>query len=90
MMKRNTSRLWILGCFFLSFLIGSCSPRPIKVGFIGGLSGFNSDLGIAGRNGATLAIEAINTSGGIRGKKLQLIVKDDQQNPETAQRVFKE
>jgi branched-chain amino acid transport system substrate-binding protein len=64
--------------------------NPIKVGFVGGLTGRLSDLGTAGRNGVILAVEEINGKGGIHGRPVELIVKDDQQNPETALRVDRE
>ncbi len=59
---------------FLSFMIMgigllSCeNKKPIKVGFSGCLTGKLSDLGIAGRNGAFIAVEEINASGGIKGR----------------------
>jgi branched-chain amino acid transport system substrate-binding protein len=64
--------------------------NPIKVGFVGGLTGRLSDLGTAGRNGVILAVEEINGKGGINGRPVELIVKDDQQDPETALRVDRE
>lgn len=70
---------------FLSLLIFcSCEKKEILIGFSGQLTGINSDLGIHGRNGVTLAIEEINTSGGIRGKKIKLLIKDDEGKPEKA------
>ncbi len=74
----------------LGICLVSCTPQPIKVGFIGGLSGFNSDLGISGRNGVSMAVDAINKQGGIGGRKLALLVMDDKQDPEAARAVFKE
>ena len=69
----------------LLFLIGGCSPRePLRIGFLGGLSGNVADLGEAGRNGAQIAIEEANRAGGINGRQLELIVRDDAQNPEKA------
>jgi len=76
--------------FLACFAFASCTPKPIPIGFIGGLSGFNADLGISGRNGVLLAINAINKAGGIRGRSLQLLIRDDKQDPETARRVFQE
>lgn len=67
---------------FLSFLVflASCGKQePILVGFIGGLSGPNSDNGQAGLNGVTLAIEEFNRAGGVNGRLVELIAKDDGQ-----------
>jgi branched-chain amino acid transport system substrate-binding protein len=58
--------------------------QPIKIGYTGSLSAFNSDLGISGRNGATLAVRDINEAGGILGHKLMLVPKDDFGDPDQA------
>ena len=44
-------------------------------------------LGIAGRNGVILAVEQINQAGGVNGRPIALIVKDDQQDPTVAIQV---
>lgn len=68
--------LLLLGC--------SGSQDSIRVGFIGGLSDRNSDVGQAGQNGVILAVEQINRAGGINGRLIELVSKDDAQNKETA------
>lgn len=65
-------------------IIGCKRKEPVKIGFLGGLSGRNAELGIGGINGATLAIEKANLSGGVQGAPLELLVKDDTQNPQVA------
>ncbi|SLM28547.1 Extracellular ligand-binding receptor [Desulfamplus magnetovallimortis] len=65
-------------------------PPPLKIGFSGCITGQLADLGIAGRNAVTLAVEEINRAGGINGRKIELIVKDDANTPETAIRVDRE
>lgn len=72
-------------------LTAACGEKaPLPVGYIGGLSGRVADLGVAGRNGVQLAVEVVNASGGIGGRKLDLLVRDDEQNPELARRRFTE
>ncbi len=62
--------------------LAACQPaEPVLVGFIGGLSGTVADLGVNGRNGAELAIEALNAQGGTR---YELRVEDDLQDPDRA------
>ncbi len=73
-----------------SGLTGCDNNKPINVGFVGGLTGRLSDLGIAGRNGVILAIEEINKAGGINKRPIELITKDDKQDPEVAVNVDKE
>jgi branched-chain amino acid transport system substrate-binding protein len=73
------------------FLLPSCGKRePVRIGFVGGLSGRVADLGIGGRDGAILAVEMRNAAGGISGTPVQLIVRDDRQEPAEARRVVKE
>ncbi|MDM8541162.1 ABC transporter substrate-binding protein [Desulfococcaceae bacterium HSG9] len=81
---------------FLSFtimllgLLACENKKPIKVGFSGCLTGKLSDLGISGRNGALIAVEEINASGGIKGRSIELIVKDDKHDAQTAIRADQE
>jgi len=63
---------------------------PIKIGFSGCLTGQLADLGVAGRNAVMLAVEEINESGGINGRMVKLIVKDDTNTPDVAIKVDKE
>ena len=37
-----------------------------------------------------LAVELRNQTGGVAGRKVDLLIKDDEQNPEVAQRVVRE
>ncbi|MFX5574865.1 ABC transporter substrate-binding protein, partial [Acinetobacter baumannii] len=51
--------------------------EPIRIGEINS-QGRASTAGQAYRNGLSLALEQINESGGIHGRPLQLISRDDQ------------
>lgn len=59
----------------------------IRVGVYGDLTGQTSSFGQSTKNGIELAVEEINNAGGINGKKIQLIVEDDQGRPEQAKTV---
>jgi branched-chain amino acid transport system substrate-binding protein len=59
----------------------------IKVGVYGDLTGQTSSFGQSTKNGIELAVEEINNAGGVEGKKIQLIVEDDQGRPEQAKTV---
>ena len=76
----------------LTLLIFGCShgDKTIDIGFIGGLSGGNADLGEAARNGAIMAIEDVNKAGGIKGIPVKLIIKDDNNRPEKAREAAQE
>lgn len=68
-----------------SVLLVACTERePVRIGMVAGISGRVADLGVAGRNGATLAIEEQNARGGIKGRRIELVVLDDEQKPEKA------
>lgn len=76
----------VFGCVLMS-----CQGRePLKIGFVGGLTGRNGDLGTAGRDGAQLAIDTINAAGGIMGRMLELVVRDDKNDPDEAKRSVNE
>lgn len=70
-----TAILMVSWC--LAALVGCQSqPEPIRIGFLGEISGRSSQLGLAGRNGAQLAVEEFNASGGIDGRPVELVVAD--------------
>lgn len=71
-------------------LFFQCSERDIVIGFAGQLTGRHSDLGVQGRNGAILAVEEINNRGGISGRPLRLLPRDDRNDPEEARSVYRE
>lgn len=81
--------LLIGGVMLVSTLYGP-DEEPFSIGFVAGLSGFNSDLGVSGRNGALLAVRDINRKGGVLGRKLSLSIKDDLGDAEVALMVDKE
>lgn len=77
--------LW-LACLITA--AGCTSLRqPILIGFAGELTGQRGDLGVEGRDGAQLAVDTINAAGGVQGRPLKLLVRDDQGEPETARQV---
>lgn len=73
-------------------LLAACSePKPpIKVGLASNLTGRASDAGIEVRNGVQLAVEEINAAGGVKGRTLELLIKDDEGKADSAKRVFQE
>ena len=59
----------------------------IKVGYFGDLSGPTFNFGQSAKNGVLLAAAQINQSGGINGRKLDIVIEDDQGSPERAAMV---
>lgn len=90
--KYPVKNVWLLLFLFLIFfLISGCSSKePIRIGFAGELTGLRSGLGVDGRDGAQLAVDIINEDGGINGRPLELITKNDRGDPEVARQVDNE
>lgn len=63
---------------------GCARPTEFTLGFVGPLSGPMSDIGVSGRNGVTLAVEARNRQGGVRGQIVRLRAEDDAHTPRVA------
>lgn len=79
----------LLGCACL--LLTACSEdTPLKIGFVGGLTGRVADLGVAGRDAVTLAVEERNLAGGVAGRKVELLVRDDRQDATSARQAVRE
>lgn len=70
--------------------LAACQREPIRLGGAFNLSGRHYDLGVSGRNGATLAVEELNAAGGVGGRRLELLVRDDRQEPEAARQAVQE
>lgn len=63
---------------------------PIRIGVVGPFTGPSADFGRPMLNGVRLAIDEINSFGGYLGRPFELVVKDDQANPETGKKVSDE
>jgi len=78
-----------LKCFFsliptFFLLFGIAYAETVKVGFNVPLTGFAAADGESALNGAKLAVKQANSSGGIDGKQIELVVYDDQASPKEA------
>jgi branched-chain amino acid transport system substrate-binding protein len=62
----------------------------IRIGVSGPFSGGSSPMGESMRNGIRIAVEEINGIGGINGRLIELVERDDQANPEVGARIAKE
>lgn len=56
--------------------------EPIRLGMATTLSGAIALFGEANRDGAQLAVDELNAAGGVLGRPVELIVRDDQAAPE--------
>lgn len=91
MMNGTRFNLWLCGMATLLLGMAGCADNtPVRIGFMAGISGRVADLGISGRNGAMLAVEQANQAGGINGRPVELLIRDDAQKAEQAQRALRE
>lgn len=77
----------------LCLLTAGCARKettPIDIAFVAGLTGKTADLGAGGRNGVQLAVESFNAAGGLNGRPINLILKDDESNIERGSAVVGE
>ena len=63
---------------------------PIKIGVAGPFTGGSSSMGVSMRDGVRLATEEINKSGGVLGRQLQLIERDDEAKNERGVQIAQE
>jgi branched-chain amino acid transport system substrate-binding protein len=61
-------------------ITGQATTEPIKVGWIGALTGPQAAVGIDAAVAARMAIDDLNAKGGINGKHVELLVEDDEYN----------
>jgi len=93
------TRIFLAICVVSSFLFSlacvqkgansttTSSGDTIKVGVYGDLTGQTSSFGQSTKNGIQLAVDEINAAGGVNGKKIELVIEDDQGRPEQAKTV---
>ena len=90
----HTAKVLWLGCvcgITCLIILSACNNKaPVRIGFLAGTSGRVADLGISGRDAAQLLIDSCNREGGVDGRPVQLVIKDDQQDPEQARQAVKE
>lgn len=104
-MKRNNIRrffsgnvkhgmlLIIIACAIILVLglIGIYAHQePVRIGYSAQCTGSTDDLGIRIRNGVQLAVEEINAAGGIQGRPIELVIRDDHGTPEGARTADQE
>jgi branched-chain amino acid transport system substrate-binding protein len=69
---------------------GGSSSQPIRIGQIVSLTGNYSPLGSENKKSVELAVEQVNAAGGVLGRKIELVVKDDKSQPDQSVLAFNE
>ena len=68
----------------------SGATEPIKVGVSGPFTGGSNPMGVAMRDGIRLAAREINETGGILGRPVLLVERDDEARPERGAQVIQD
>lgn len=61
---------------------------PVKIGFIGPLTGGAAQYGIAVQNGMMLYVDEVNAAGGVMGRQVEVVAYDDKGDPVEAITAF--
>jgi branched-chain amino acid transport system substrate-binding protein len=74
----------------LGWTIAATAAEPIKIGVSGPFTGGSAPMGASMRDGVKLAVMEINAKGGVLGRHLQLIERDDEAKNERGVQVAQE
>ncbi len=78
---------WVAGMTLAGI---AAAAEPIKVGLSGPFTGGSSSMGVSMRDGAKLAAAEINKAGGVLGRPLLLVERDDEAKNELGVQVAQE
>ena len=85
----NKHTISIISFIFLILsvtLYSGCAKKEdtVKIGVAGPMTGDQSKMGLDIKNGADMVVKEWNQKGGVLGKKIELLVEDDQHDPKQA------
>lgn len=70
--------------------IARAEGKTLRIGMVSIMSGPIALLGTSSRNAAQMAIERVNAAGGLGGRKIELLVRDDRGQPQETARLGRE
>jgi len=74
----------------VSWSLAAVAAEPIKIGVTGPFTGGSAPMGVSMRDGVKLAVADINAKGGVLGRQLQLVERDDEAKNERGVQVAQE
>jgi branched-chain amino acid transport system substrate-binding protein len=78
------------GCLAAAFAVSPTSAQDTyRLGISAGLTGYAATVDRAWSDAVQLAAEAVNSRGGVMGRKLQVIVEDNRSEPQEAVTVYR-
>ena len=79
---KNKALIVIAGTFVsMAITAAASAAETIRIGLSAALTGPAAFVGVSIRRGAEMAIDAVNAKGGINGKKIELVIRDDEHKP---------
>jgi len=78
---RIARRFLLAGALAFAASFPAGAQEVVKLGLVAAMSGQSAKSGEAIVRGLALAVDEINAAGGLLGKKVELVVRDDESNP---------
>jgi len=88
--KRQWMRKLALSSVSLAMASLALAADPIKIGVQGPFTGGSSSMGVSMRDGVRLAVDEINKAGGVLGRQIQLVERDDEAKNERGVQIAQE
>ena len=83
---------YLLGVFLACLAAGAMAQegRPIRVGVIGPYTGGSAPMGVSMLNAVRLATTEINWKGGVLGRQIELVERDDEAKPDKGEAIARD
>ena len=86
-MRKSTLNKFLAAAFIAAATLPAMAADTIKIGVAGAHTGDLAPYGLPTKEAAEMVVADVNAKGGINGKKVELMVSDDQCKPEIATNV---
>ncbi|KHA78541.1 amino acid ABC transporter substrate-binding protein [Janthinobacterium lividum] len=86
----NLKQKLLVASLVLGFSQAAVAADPIKIGVSGPFTGGSAPMGVSMRDGVKLAVAEINAKGGVLGRSLLLIERDDEAKNERGVQIAQE
>lgn len=91
MIKKRLLIVTVISILFFSLgIITFAQSNTVKIGLSAPITGNYAEYGEMIQNGVQIAADEINAKGGIRGKKIEIVIRDSEGNPARATSIAQE
>lgn len=80
----------LVAAIAIGWTMTSMAAEPIKIGVSGPFTGGSAPMGVSMRDGVKLAVAEINAKGGVLGRQLQVVERDDEAKNERGVQIAQE